>query len=29
MTARGQYRAFGGTALLDGLRIPWIDLNGV
>jgi len=28
MTARGQFRAFAATALLDGIRTPWVDLNG-
>jgi hypothetical protein len=28
MTAEGQYRAFDGTALLDAVRTPWVDLNG-
>ena len=28
MNARGQFRAFAATALLDGVRTPWVDLNG-
>ncbi|CAM3836431.1 Beta-ketoadipyl-CoA thiolase [Pseudomonas reidholzensis] len=28
MSGRGQYRAFAATALLDGVRTPWVDLNG-
>jgi acetyl-CoA C-acetyltransferase len=28
MNTRGQFRAFAATALLDGIRTPWADLNG-
>ncbi len=28
MKARGQFRAFAASALLDGIRTPWVDLNG-